>query len=63
MRATDKQLEFIKAIEEFVSEKFTGSTKKEASEYISRNIDEFNREYEKDSVLFDIQHEDAGDRI
>lgn len=63
MRVTDKQLEFIKAIEGFVGEKFKGSTKKEASEYISRNIDEFNREQEKDSVLFDIQHEDAGDRI
>ena len=62
-KATDKQLKFIKAIEEFVGEEFTGTTKKEASEYISRNIDEFNREQAKDEVLSGIQHEDAGDRI
>ena len=37
--ATIKQLEFIKDIEEFVDEKFTGKTKKEAQEYIGRNIE------------------------
>lgn len=37
--ATIKQLEFIKDIEEFVDEKFTGKTKKEASDYIGRNIE------------------------
>lgn len=37
--ATKKQLDFIKDIEEFVDEKFTGKTKKEASDYIGRNIE------------------------
>ena len=37
--ATTKQLDFIKDIEEFVDEKFTGKTKKEASDYIERNIE------------------------
>lgn len=37
--ATTKQLEFISVIEEFVDEKFTGKTKKEASDYIGRNIE------------------------
>ena len=37
--ATKKQLEFISVIEEFVDEKFTGKTKKEASDYIERNIE------------------------
>ena len=35
---TIKQLDFIKDIEEFVDEKFTGKTKKDAQEYINRNI-------------------------
>lgn len=37
--ATKKRLDFIKDIEEFVNEKFTGKTKKEASDYIGRNIE------------------------
>lgn len=62
MKATQKQLDFIREIEFFVGEDFKGTTKKEASEYISRNIDEFNLEQEKDGCLQEIQHEDAGDR-
>ena len=38
---TQRQLEFIESIEEFVREKFTGTTREEASEYIDRNIGEF----------------------
>jgi hypothetical protein len=41
MKPTKRQLEFIKIMEEFVSEKFTGSTKEEASQYIKRNINEY----------------------
>lgn len=37
--ATKKQLEFISVIEEFVDKKFTGKSKKEASDYIGRNIE------------------------
>ena len=36
MNATEKQLEFIKIIEEFATVDFTGKTKQEASEYISK---------------------------
>lgn len=40
-RPTDRQLVFIAAIEEFVDEKFSGTTKEDASEYIDRNIEEY----------------------
>lgn len=36
MNATEKQLEFIKFIEEFAPVDFIGTTKQEASEYISK---------------------------
>ena len=39
MKPTQKQLDFITDIEEFVPEKFNGTTRKEASEYITRNIE------------------------
>lgn len=38
---TDKQRKFIDLMEDFVCEKFNGRTKKEASAYISRNIEQF----------------------
>lgn len=41
---TAKQMEFIEDIEEFVDERFTGSTMDEASDYISRNIQKFQLE-------------------
>lgn len=40
-KPTQKQLDFIRDIEEFVEEKFHGTTKREASEYIDRNIELF----------------------
>lgn len=40
-KPTEKQLSFIHNIEEFVDERFTGRTKREASEYIDRNIEMF----------------------
>lgn len=40
-KPTEKQLSFIHDIEEFVEERFTGRTKREASEYIDRNIEMF----------------------
>ena len=40
-RPTDRQLDFISVIEEFVDEKFVGTTKEDASEYIDRNIEEY----------------------
>jgi len=41
MQATQDQLDFIEAIEEFVTEKFTGTTKEEARLFIQRNIEEY----------------------
>ena len=38
---TEKQLQFIEDIQEFVGEQFKGTTKKEASEYIGRNIEKY----------------------
>lgn len=38
---TSKQLSFIKDIEEFVGVPFTGTTRSEASAYISIHIDEY----------------------
>lgn len=38
---TDKQREFIEEIQAYVREKFNGVTMKDASEYISRNIEEY----------------------
>ena len=40
-KATQKQLDFIKTIESYVPEKFTGTTKQEATAYISKNISLF----------------------
>lgn len=39
MKPTQKQLDFIADMEEFVPEKFKGSTEEEAIEYIDRNIE------------------------
>jgi hypothetical protein len=38
---TERQIKYIKAIQEFVGEEFTGTTKNEASNYIDRNIEEY----------------------
>lgn len=37
---TEKQREFIETMQEFVDERFTGTTRGEAADYINRNIDE-----------------------
>ena len=39
--ATEAQLNLISKIERLVDEQFTGRTKREASDYIERNYDEF----------------------
>lgn len=38
---TEKQREFIKTMQEFVDECFTGTTRGEAADYINRNIELF----------------------
>lgn len=39
MKPTQKQLDFIANIQEFVGKPFTGTTKEEATLYISENIE------------------------
>lgn len=43
MEATKAQLEFIKEIEEFVGVRFEGTSKKDATAYISKHIDDYKR--------------------
>ena len=43
MDATQKQLDFIRIIEGYVCNKFTGTTKQEASEFISKNYDDYKK--------------------
>lgn len=57
MKPTEKQLKFIKDIEKNVKEKFKGNTIKEASQYISRNIQEYKR-IESEKSSYDRIHED-----
>ena len=54
MIATEKQLAFIKIIEGYVQEKFSGSTKEEATAYISRNVDTYRkaRKWENEEMNF-----------
>lgn len=40
-KITDTQLKFIEIIEEFVDEKFKGTTKEDAFHYIRRNINKY----------------------
>ena len=42
MKPTQKQLAFISDIQEFVDKSFTGTTKEEATLYISENIEMYN---------------------
>lgn len=41
MKPTERQMEFINDMEEWISEKFTGTTKQEATEYISKHIEQY----------------------
>ena len=48
---TKKQLDFIAEIQEFTGTLFTGSTKAEASKYISDNIEQYRLEIASSWVL------------
>ena len=43
IKPTEKQLDFIAEIEEYVGDTFDGETRKEASEWIDEYIDEYNQ--------------------
>lgn len=51
-KPTQKQLDYIADIEQFSDEKFIGTTKQEASAYISRNKDKYRLEMEVSSSKF-----------
>ena len=50
-KVTDKQLKFIRDIEDLLGREFTGSSKKEASEFISKNYDEYRQALELEREL------------
>lgn len=52
-KITDKQWKCIKILEEKYDIKFTGSTKSEASDFISKCIEKEKEEYWRDEALFD----------
>lgn len=62
-KPTAKQIDFINSIEDLTGIPFTGSTKQEATRYISENIDEFRRREELEGLAYALQHENAGDRV
>ena len=46
MKPTEKQIDFIKDIQEWTGKQFTGTTKEEASKFIDENIEEYRLEME-----------------
>lgn len=62
-KPTDRQIDFINSIEDLTGVRFTGSTKQEATRYISDNIDEFRKQEELYGLAYALQHENAGDRV
>ncbi|PSB00082.1 hypothetical protein [Bacillus halotolerans] len=56
IRATEKQLRLIGRMEQYISERFTGYTIREASEFITNHMDEYQEEREmvdESKVLYD----------
>lgn len=55
-KATGKQLQLIAQMESLINKKFTGSTIKEASEFISKHMDEYQEQKElvaESDILYD----------
>ncbi|MGX6580063.1 hypothetical protein ACWMNW_01045 [Bacillus velezensis] len=53
---TEKQLRLIRNMEQFISERFTGNTIREASEFITNHMDEYQDEKEmadESKVIYD----------
>ncbi|NMJ92996.1 hypothetical protein ACMX8W_11180 [Bacillus subtilis] len=56
IRATEKQLRLIGRMEQYISARFTGNTIREASEFITNHMDEYQEEREmtdESNVLYD----------
>ncbi|MER2456397.1 hypothetical protein ABS751_00500 [Bacillus subtilis] len=56
IRATEKQLRLIGHMEQYISARFTGNTIREASEFITNHMDEYQEEREmadESKVLYD----------
>lgn len=53
IKPTEKQLDFIAEIEEYVGDTFDGETRREASEWIEEHLEEYNqmrRFWEEESI-------------
>lgn len=57
---TEKQMNFIESICELLEIEFKGTTKKDASNFISANIEEFKVQQSMDNALNQILYEDCG---
>ncbi|MCY0089248.1 MULTISPECIES: hypothetical protein [Bacillus amyloliquefaciens group] len=56
IRATEKQLRLIGRMEQYISARFTGNTIREASEFITNHMDEYQEEREmadESKVVYD----------
>lgn len=63
MKPTEKQLDFIKTIENYLScygVEFKGSTKVEATAFISEHIEDFKEEQFKQDTITMVQYEEYG---
>ena len=67
---TEKQLNYIKIMEEEIGEKFTGSTKGDACDFISKHMKSYKESLEEmwewatmHGEYIALAHEDAGDRL
>lgn len=63
MKPTEKQMEFIRLIESYISYygiEFTGNTKEEARAFINDNIDFFKEEQYRQDTMTQIEYEEYG---
>ena len=57
---TEKQWSLIQRMCEMLEIEFKGKTRKEASNFISEHLQEFQHEEERDEILSHIQYEEHG---
>ncbi|MBL4968954.1 hypothetical protein [Bacillus halotolerans] len=63
IRETEKQLRLIGRMEQYISARFTGNTIREASEFITNHMDEYQEEKEmanESNVLYDDIYYEEG---
>ncbi|MCY9084325.1 hypothetical protein ABE208_16130 [Bacillus inaquosorum] len=55
IRATEKQLRLIGRMEQYISARFTGNTIREASEFITNHMDEYQEEKRRERNVLRIK--------